>query len=73
VGLFHRAFGWYRSPALPRWSLQALLAHCGTQFAEIRAEAPDSGFEPRDPAQQDRGTEIGAHSAILSKSEYQSK
>ena len=68
-----RALRLRSTPASRRWGLR-LLVHCGTQGAEILAEAPHSGFEPRDPAQQTGSTEIGvAHAVILSKSAHRSK
>jgi len=56
----------------PRY-FYALFADRRAQAAEVFAEAPNGGFELRDPAQQDRGTEIGAHKVILSKSGQLSK
>ena len=47
--------------------LQPLRADCRPKTAKVFAEAPDGGFELGDPAQQNRSTEIGAHTRIVSK------
>ena len=50
-----------RSRASHLRQVYALLADRRAQAAEIFAEAPNSGFELRDPAQQDRSTQIDTH------------
>jgi hypothetical protein len=62
-----------RSNASRPRQFYALFADRRAQAAEVFAEAPNGGFEPCDPAQQDRVTEIGAHMFILSKSGHLSK
>ena len=63
LGVCGRGLGMCRARAdasRPR-RLQPLLAHYRAKAAEVFAEAPNGGFELRDPAQQDRGTEVDAH------------
>jgi hypothetical protein len=55
------------------WPREPLLGHRRAKAAEVFAEASNGGFELRNPAQQDRGTEIDAHTWILSKYGHQSK
>ena len=47
-----------RSNTSRRRQFYALFADCRAQAAEVFTEAPDGGFDLRDPAQQDRGTDI---------------
>lgn len=46
---------------------QPWLGHRQAKAAKVFAEASNSGFKLRDPAQQDGGAEIGAHARILGK------